>query len=201
MKVYTIVACVALSAAAIGRADAAVNLVQDSGFESAGGSGYNSTPSYLPDGVWQQTLGKGFLLDSAANAHSGNNSYAPNGVGGSNATVQQVLATTAGQKYDLQLYYEFDGHGPLTMTFDGLPVSYTSTGSGGWELATASGLLASGPSTTLALSAIGADTLVDDISVTTSTVPEPASIGLLVAGGLGLLSRRRQRNWGSRKGH
>ena len=37
-----------------------MNIVQDPGFESAGTSGYVNAPSYLPDGVWQQTLGSGF---------------------------------------------------------------------------------------------------------------------------------------------
>ena len=179
-------------------AGAAVNLVQDPGFESAGPTGYVNSPNFLPGGFWQQTLGQGFVLVSAPNAHSGNVSYAPNGIGGSNATVQQVLTTMAGQAYDLTFYYIFDGNGPITVTFGGLPVAFISTPDGnGYELGTATGLLGTGTTTALDFSAIGGDTALDDVSVMAAvsvSTPEPASLIMLAMGlaGLGLVLRTRR---------
>ena len=135
-------------------------------------------------------------LDSAPNAHSGKISYAPNAFGSSNATVQQALSTVAGQKYDLTFYYQYDSNGPITVMFDGSAVAFTTTpGAKGWDLGTATGLVASGTTTDLDFSAIGADTLLDDVSVTAEAgpVPEPASLALLTVGVLGLAAQRRYR--------
>lgn len=181
------------------------NIVMDPGFETAGGggTGYVNSPNYAAGGVWQQVLGSGFVLVSAPNAHSGSTSYAPNGFGGNNATVEQQLATMANELYDLSFYYQFDSNGPLTVTFGGLNVAFTSTpDSGGWLLGTATGLMASGASTALAFSSIGGNTALDDVSVTLAepaAAPEPASLLLAVSGivGCGLVTSRRRTRRGT----
>ena len=156
-------------------------------------------PNFMSDGVWQQTLGRGFVVVDASYAHGGQVSYAPNGLGGSKATVQQTLSTTPGQSYDLSFYYRYDPNGPITVTFGGKAVDLTyDTDPNQWNLETVTGLVATGTSTVLAFSAIGADTVLDDVDVTPSVVsaaPEPNALMLLTCAlsAMGLAAWRRRR--------
>jgi hypothetical protein len=131
------------------------------------------------------------------NAHSGNVSYAPNGVGGSDATVQQLLSTITGQGYDLSFYYEWDPNSPLSVSFGGAAVNITYLTTGGWQLATATDLVASSTNTILAFTTAGGDTHLDDVSVTltATTTPEPTSLMLLASSlsGLGLFKIAKRR--------
>ena len=171
----------------------ATNLVKDPGFESAGASGYVFSPNTLPDGVWQQSAGMGYVLNSPPNAYGGNVSYFVAATAPTKGSVQQSLTTSVGTKYDLTFYYTYDSNGPITASFGGKAVTFTSTAvpNSQYFQAVADGMLASTATTVLAFSSTGGNTILDEVSVIAA--PEPGSFCLLVMAGAGLFGRRRRR--------
>jgi hypothetical protein len=171
---------------------ARANIVQDPGFESAGGTAYVNAPSFLADNVWQVTQGTSFVLDSAPNAHSGNNSLAIS-ADGTPSTISQTLTTQAGDDYDLSFFYESQT-GPITIDFGSTGINLNS-GDTGWTEATYTGLFAPTASTALSFTTSDGDVMIDDVSVT-PVVPEPASLGLIGGVGIGIMTRRRKSSLG-----
>jgi hypothetical protein len=166
----------------------AQNLVQDPGFESAvpGQFGYVNAPGYFSDGVWQVTYAT--CAVQVNNAHTGNH-CALVGFLSFAGTLQQTLPTQAAESYDLDFYYTTAPY-PLIVDFGGNQVAYTTTPGSPYNEGFASGLVATGASTSLSFNAPIGEELLDDVSVT--LVPEPLSLGLLGTAGIGMLSRRRR---------
>jgi hypothetical protein len=111
--------------------------------------------------------------------------------------ISQTLTTEAGTIYELTFWERFDVGVPAQVWWDGNLV-YNLAGAPGevWTMITVSDLVATGESTVLALGFWNppAYTEVDDIDVvaTGSSVPEPSTFILGVAGLAGLVLRRRR---------
>jgi hypothetical protein len=169
------------------------NLVLDPGFESDA-EGFTSAPDYLSGGDWQITQGTGYVADFAANAHSGNN-YFEISPDGDLSTIQQDLTTQSGSDYDLSFYYASYVTDPMTIDFGGTSMSLTEGITNAWVPVSYTGLTATSASTALSFSTADESVFLDDISVTPS-VPEPATLGLMAAVGIGIMARRRRNSLG-----
>jgi hypothetical protein len=198
----------------------AANIVVNGGFEapivaaSQGWDVYPSIPGWSLDAsphdppygieVWRGV--NGWLpAEGMQNLELDADTIPPTHVTG-NIGVSQALATTAGQLYDISFAFsprpgvasnvlEFYWDGSLidTLTADGSSLGQTSWTYHQYLLA------ATGGSTLIAFKAAGVDdsfgTLLDDVQVTPSAVPEPSSLALAgvcgLVGGIYRWKRRR----------
>jgi len=169
------------------------NLVANCGFETGDFSGWTT------GGNFEDTE----VVSGAFYDYSGPNSgtyYAVMGPVGSDGTLSQTLSTTNGEKYTVSFYFASVGDSPSDFSalwdgspLPGLPLTNPDTGSAyTQELFSVTGT--------------GSDTLqfdfrddpaymaLDDVVVVASTspVPEPGTVGMLIAGlGAVILARRR----------
>ncbi len=193
----------AMLAGALGQVNAA-NLVADPGFE---GGTPNSYTGAMGDG-WVVTAGTGAICDNAGNGcgnagdpHTGTQMAFLDWSDTFN-TITQTLATVSGQTYTISYWVASDQPNFLEVTFGG---STLFNGTAPTNGATSAGYVeysfnstATSTSTVLAFSGqrtVRGGTLLDDVSVTASAVPEPAT-WILTAGallGLGVSYRRHRR--------
>jgi PEP-CTERM motif len=197
----TLVACVA------GRA--AADLVADGGFELATPAIFGPGPVPIGDG-WVVTA-NAISIVGAADAlllnvvpHSGSQLADLNGGFGANG-LSQTLATVPGQSYMISYYIADDvGNNSLTVTFgsqtlfSGLTSLTGETSASDYQLFS---FTATATSASTALTFVSqylgpngsVGTILDDVSVTGPSVPEPSSLALSAAGlvGGGLALRRR----------
>jgi PEP-CTERM motif len=185
----------------------AANLVQNPGFET----GSFSSWTVNLNGTDPSTTFVHALADAGSPypAHSG--TYEANfGATGAQAFISQTLTTTPGQLYQIDFFVFSDGGTPneFSASFGGVtlldltnipvkagqadPPTITNPATSADYVEHTLTATAAGASTTLQFGGrndVGF-LLLDDVSVTAVT-PEPASLGLLSLGGLGLLARRR----------
>src|SRR5215831_21034784 len=164
-----------------------LNIVADPGFESAIASGY--PVGAIGDG-WVVTAGTGAICNAVTFAGCGN--AGPANTGSQMAfldwstsfnTITQTLTTVPGQTYDIS-YWVFDAHAnSLEVMFGGSTLFNGTAPTGGNYVQYLFSSTATSMSTVLAFSgqrstSMGG-TLLDDVSVTAASTPEPTGIALL----------------------
>jgi hypothetical protein len=181
------------------RAD--VQLVSDGGFENAtpvGTTNGDGVGTSYGDG-WSVTAGTLTIqaeISGVRVPHSGSR-YAYLDWSNTVNTISRTLATVAGESYTLSFWLADTSPNAVSVSFGDLTV-FSGIAPTNGTLAAADYIeqtyivQATGTSTVLSFTGrwtTGAGTLLDDVSVTTvDTVPEPASLTVLAAGLLALLS-------------
>jgi hypothetical protein len=178
-----------LTASMVGTARA--NLIVNGGFETNGGVGTGVFTG------WTNPSGSGIVVDSGFQA---NGTY--DAIFTASGALSQAVATTAGAAYTLTLNI-LDESGDVgdtfTVTFGTFTTTITGDNAATYTAETYSnpGADVVGTSTTLSFSGANAFTAwnLDDVTLTQTAAPEPASIALL-AGATTLLAgmRKRRRN-------
>jgi hypothetical protein len=171
----------------------ASNIVADPGFENGTPSAYTGA---MGDG-WVVTAGTGAICNvsgagcgNAGPAHTGSqmgflvwsNSF---------NTITQTLTTVIGQTYTISYWVSADHPNLLEVTFGGSTLFNGTAPSSNNYVQFSFNSTATATSTVLAFSGqrtAGGVTLLDDVSVTTASVPEPATwllacVALLAIGG------------------
>lgn len=183
--------CFAFTLALAPSANAAVELVNNGGFE-AGITG------------WTQAGNTGYTGVNGNSVHGGLSSFETGPVG-SDGFLSQALATVAGTVYDISFWLKKDAGTPADfgVTFDGNTV-FGEVGAAAYDytLFTFAGVLASSASTVLSFNFRHdpAFYYLDDVSVMESKVlppevPLPAALPLLATafGGMGFVARRKKK--------
>ena len=195
-------------------AGADYNLVQNPGFESPDLDGWPSRYySMATSGLDNWNIPYGIVhlrADCPPNSGAQSLELLDHYLG----CISQNLATVAGGTYNLSFAmtgdfaYAYDrtvqvwwGGVPLGTFIATRPTGWDPSTNMGWTIRSGgilSGLTASGPSTELGFTGLNQDqfygALLDDISVTSSSVPEPGSLSLLLLAlpGVAWLRRRRR---------
>jgi MYXO-CTERM domain-containing protein len=177
----------------------AANIVADPGFESGTPNSYTGA---MGDG-WQVTAGTGAICN-VSGAGCGNAGPAHTGTqmafldwSNSFDTISQTLTTVIGQTYTISFWVASDQPNFLNVTFGGSTLFNGTAPAIGDYVQFAFDSTAASTSTVLAFSGqrtAGGIEVLDDVSVSASGVPEPATwlltpVALL---GLGALRRRHQ---------
>jgi hypothetical protein len=199
-RTYGVWLMAAMLAGALAQANAA-NLVMDPGFE---GGTPNSYTGAMGDG-WVVTAGTGAICDnvgngcgSAGDPHTGTQMAFLDWSDSFN-TITQTLATVSGQTYTISYWVASDQPNLLEVTFGGSTLfngtAPTNGVTPGGYVEFSFNSTATSTSTVLAFSGqrtVRGGTLLDDVSVTASAVPEPAT-SILTAGALLWLGVSRRR--------
>jgi len=156
------------------------NLVTNCGFETSDFTGWTTGGNFADTSV----------VSGPFSPYAGPNSgtyYAVLGPVGSDATLSQTLSTNPGQQYSLSFYFASVGDDPsdFSALWDGTPLLATSDPNTGSTFTQFSYLV----------TAVGSDTIqfdfrddpaymaLDDVVVvSSSSVPEPGTVGMLFAG-------------------
>ena len=177
----------AVAAAALCAGTAQANLVTNGGFETGDLTGWTNNGNFV------STAFDGFTPVGSFALYGG--------CVGVLCTTSQTLATTAGASYVFSFLYGSDGLVPnqFIALWDGAAVFSTlndTTNTRPGYLAETFNVVASGASTTISFQIRNdpAYQSLDNVSVTPSAVPEPASLALVgvALAGLGLASRKRR---------
>jgi hypothetical protein len=180
---------------------ALADLVSDGGFESAKAGAYTGV---IGDG-WIASQGEIGVLNNLfgdGTAHSGQQ-FADLDAGFVTNELSQTLSTVAGQSYLVSFWLSDDtGGNPLQVSFGSTSLINGTTpalGSGNYELLTFN-VVATGSTSDLSFTSKysrgGVGAVIDDVSVTTTSVPEPTTWSMIL-GGFGALvcfgTRRKHR--------
>jgi len=178
-----VVAACSLGASSV---QAALNVVQDPGFE--GGETGVLTPSSTP---WYKynASGNGVVTIDSSNPHTGNFNAALTIQSAESAILFQHLTLTSGAKYAISFWIAAPGAaGSLSVNFDGSLLGSVSVAAGSVYTEynfTATAVNSGGViSFTWSSSTHPATLDIDDVSASTTAVPEPST---MVAGALMLL--------------
>jgi hypothetical protein len=201
------------------------NIVQDGGFELAdpsgvpGGTDYFSSGSSIDGGFWNVTQGVVGVDTQNFFVFDGNKSIflspgSTSGGAGGPDSLTQTLVTTPGQVYTISFWANADVENTFSATFGGVAVSGAPSiinlngfpsnvwlGNSGEFTFYSGTAMATGASTDLTLTATGipggtgVTVEIDDVSVTSSIIPEPSSAVLAAIGAIGglvMLARNRK---------
>jgi hypothetical protein len=186
---------------------APVNLVTNGSFEGPVIAGNGNNALDQPSGwVFTPAANGSFAGVVAGGAHSGANTYTFEATGGLNDTISQTIATVVGHHYEVRFWLRPDGNTgtDFTASFGGQPLAdltdlpiVNDPANHGYELFSMFTTASSGASD-LVLGGRDrrSEFFLDDVAVfdvTTTSVAEPGTLAVLVAGLAGFrLVRRRQ---------
>jgi hypothetical protein len=173
--------------AAVLHSAAAADLVSDGGFESATAGAYTGA---IGDG-WIATQGEIGILNNSfgdGTAHSGQQ-FADLDALFANNELSQTLSTVPGQVYRVSFWLSDDtGGNPLQVNFGATPLFDGTTpdlGSGNYALLTFNVVATSSTSNLSFTSKFangGVGAVIDDVSVTATSVPEPTTWAMMLIG-------------------
>lgn len=176
---HTLAGVVLVAGAAMSMPDASASIVTNGGFEAGDFSG------------WTQSGDTAFTGVDGFAPHSGDYAAFVGSIGGT--TLSQTLSTVAGATYQVEFWLQLlqdDLSTSFSWAWDNTTQMTLSNAPSFGYTAFSATVTASGASTTLAFSFVNAPGFFDFDDVSVTQVPEPASLGLALAG-VGLLAAGR----------